>query len=157
MPSRRSKIEMSDEEIAAFLDTRKTLIIVSNGVGGFPHPMPMWFHRDDRGVIRCTTFSKSQKVMNYERDPRASLLVESGTEYAELRGVVVYARCEIVRAVDAVVDTLVDINSRGRSLDAAGREALAGAVSKTAAKRVVLAFHPQSYVSWDHTKLGGVY
>jgi nitroimidazol reductase NimA-like FMN-containing flavoprotein (pyridoxamine 5'-phosphate oxidase superfamily) len=137
MPSRRNNIELTPAEIRAFLDARKTIIIVSNGLGGFPHPMPMWFHVDDAGAVYCTTFAKSQKVLNYQRDPRATLLVESGTEYAELKGVVIYAR--------------------GRSVDEGQRQALIGAVSKTASKRVALKFHPERYVSWDHAKLGGRY
>src|SRR5262245_31303848 len=157
MPSRRNSIELTAEETRAFLDASKTVIIVSNGIGGYPHPMPMWFYVDDAGVVRCTTFSKSQKVLNYHRDPRATLLVETGTEYPKLKGVVIYARCEIESNPSAVVDTLVNINSRGRTLAPAEREALAGAVAKTASKRVVLAFHPEKYVSWDHTKLGGRY
>ena len=157
MPSRRNSIELTAEETRAFLDASKTVIIVSNGLGGYPHPMPMWFYVDAAGVVRCTTFSKSQKVLNYQRDPRATLLIETGTEYAKLKGVVIYARCEIDANPSAVVDTLVNINSRGRTLAPAEREALAAAVAKTASKRVVLAFHPEKYVSWDHAKLGGRY
>jgi len=157
MPSRRNNIELNPAEIRQFLDSRKTIIIVSNGVGGYPHPMPMWFHVDDAGIVYCTTFAKSQKVLNYERDPRASLLVESGTEYAELKGVVIYARCEIRREVDDVIDALIRINTRGRAVDEAQRAALTEAVSKTASKRVALAFHPERIVSWDHAKLGGRY
>jgi hypothetical protein len=157
MPSRRNSIALTPEETRAFLDSSKTVIIVANGVGGYPHPMPMWFYVDDAGVVRCTTFSKSQKVFNFERDARATLLVETGTEYAKLKGLVIYARCEIDARPASVVDTLVAINSRGRTLSAAERSALAAAVAKTAAKRVVLAFHPEKYVSWDHAKLGGRY
>jgi nitroimidazol reductase NimA-like FMN-containing flavoprotein (pyridoxamine 5'-phosphate oxidase superfamily) len=157
MPSRRNNIELTAGEIREFLDSRKTLIIVSNGPDGFPHPMPMWFYVDDAGCVYCTTFGKSQKVMNLKRDPRASLLVESGLEYAELKGVVIYAQTEVVDDVEQAIDTLVKINTRGVSVDAAQRAALATAVSKTAAKRVVLKFTPQRYVSWDHAKLGGRY
>ncbi len=157
MPSRRNNIELSAEEIRDFMESRKTLIIVSNGVGGFPHPMPMWFHLDAAGAVYCTTFRKSQKVLNYQRDAKATLLVESGVEYAELKGVVIYARCEIIDELDAVVSTLVGINSRGRTLDEVQRKALTAAVSQTASKRVLLKFHPERYVSWDHSKLGGRY
>ena len=96
MPSRRKLIELDDDEIRDYLDARKTLIIVGNGHNGYPHPMPMWFARDDDGTIRCTTFAKSQKVLNWRRDPKATLLVESGVEYAELKSVVIYASCEII-------------------------------------------------------------
>jgi nitroimidazol reductase NimA-like FMN-containing flavoprotein (pyridoxamine 5'-phosphate oxidase superfamily) len=157
MPSRRNNIELTATEIREFLDSHKTLIIVSNGADGYPHPMPMWFYVDGAGCVYCTTFGKSQKVMNLRRDPRASLLVESGLEYAELKGVVIYAQAEIIDDVDRAIDTLVKINTRGMSVGAEQRASLASAVAKTAAKRVVLKFTPQRYVSWDHAKLGGRY
>ena len=157
MPSRRKLIELTADEVRDYLDAEKTLIIVGNGHNGYPHPMPMWFAVDPDGTIRCTTFSKSQKVLNWQRDPKATLLVESGIEYAELKGVVIYATCEIVDDPDEVRDTLVAINSRGRDLDDGAKTKLREAVSGTAAKRVVLKFNPKRYVTWDHTKLGGRY
>jgi nitroimidazol reductase NimA-like FMN-containing flavoprotein (pyridoxamine 5'-phosphate oxidase superfamily) len=157
MPSRRNNIELTATEIREFLESRKTLIIVSNGPDGYPHPMPMWFYVDESGCVYCTTFGKSQKVMNLRRDPRASLLVESGIEYAELKGVVIYAQTEIIDDLDRAIDTLVKINTRGMTVDAAQRASLVTAVTKTASKRVVLKFTPQRYVSWDHAKLGGRY
>ncbi len=157
MPSRRNNIELSAAEIRTFLDSSKTLIIVSNGADGYPHPMPMWFYVDDAGCLLCTTFGKSQKIVNLRRDAKASLLVESGLEYAQLRGVVIYARAEVIEDLDVAIDTLVKINTRGRAVDAAQREALTAGVAKTAAKRAVIKFHPRRYVSWNHAKLGGRY
>ena len=157
MPSRRKLIEMTAEEIRAYLDAQKTLVIVGNGPNGYPHPMPMWFAQDDAGCLYCTTFGKSQKVLNWRRDPKAALLVESGEEYAELRGLTIYATCEVLDDVEVVQDALVAINSRGRDLDESAKAALRESVGRTAAKRVVLKFTPQRYVSWDHTKLGGRY
>ena len=157
MPSRRKLIEMTAEEVRAYLDAQKTLIIVGNGPNGYPHPMPMWFAQDDAGCLYCTTFGKSQKVLNWRRDPKAALLVESGEEYAELRGVTIYATCEVIDDVEDVQDALVAINSRGRDLDESAKAALRESVGRTASKRVVLKFTPQRYVSWDHTKLGGRY
>ena len=157
MPSRRELIRMTDDEIRDYLALEKTLIIVSNGRDGYPHPMPMWFHADAEGCLYCTTFGKSQKVVNWRRDPKATLMVESGEDYAELKGVMIQARTEIIEDVEAVKDTLVDINAKGRALDDAGRAKLRDAVGGTAAKRVVLKFHPQKRVSWDHAKLGGRY
>lgn len=156
MPSRRSAIAFTPEEQDQFLKDGWTIQIASIGPKGYPHLVAMWYVLID-GEVHFTTFAKSQKVLNYQRDPRATLLVESGTEYAELKGVVIYARCEIVPGLDDVVDTLVKINTRGRAVDEGQRQALIGAVSKTASKRVALKFHPERYVSWDHAKLGGRY
>jgi general stress protein 26 len=157
MPSRREQIQLTSAEIADYLVEQKTIVIVSNGKGGYPHPMPMWFYADAEGAVYCTTFRKSQKVLNLERDPRATLLVESGEVYAALKSVLIRARAEIVDDRDAVIDALVKINTKGQTVTDADIEKLVGAVSQTADKRVVLKFVPEAYVSWDHGKLGGRY
>lgn len=157
MPSRREAIMFTDAELRAYMVEQKTLIIVSNGKNGFPHPMPMWFYMDTDGAYICTTFRKSQKVMNFKRDPKATLLVESGEEYSELRGVVVYADCHVIDDEAAVVDALININTKGQEVSADTAEANHGAMLKTAPKRVVLKFVPRETMSWDHSKLGGVY
>jgi len=157
MPSRRDLIRMTDAEVHAFLREQKTVTIVSNGPEGFPHPMPMWFVHDADGTVRMTTFRKSQKVMNVKRDPRVTLMVEDGEEYPELRGVVIYGRCELVDDLEAVKQTLIDVTTRAAAPDAAGRAAMGKAVEGTAAKRVLLRIRPVKIVSWDHRKLGGRY
>jgi len=157
MPSRRELIQITDQEKKDYLNSEKTLIIVSNGKDGYPHPMPMWFYADDAGNFYCTTFRKSQKVLNFQRDPRATLLVESGEEYAQLKSLLVYATCVVIDDFDAVCDALVKINTKGREVSDREVEQLLGAVSKTAEKRVVLKFTPEREVSWDHAKLGGKY
>ena len=157
MASRREMIQLSGDEIRDFFDTEKTLIIVSNGKDGYPHVMPMWFYRDEGGCLYVTTFSKSQKVRNWRRDPKASLLLESGVEYSELKSVLIYATTEIIDDVEVVKDTLVNINAKGRELSTEERAELKEAVAGNAAKRVVLKFTPERYVTWDHAKLGGRY
>jgi len=157
MPSRRELIALSDAEMHDYAESAKTLIIVSNGKDGFPHPMPMWFYADDELNFYCTTFRKSQKVLNFRRDPRATLLIESGEEYADLKSLMVYARTEVVDDFDVVSDTLVKINTKGMEVDEQQIAKLLAAVAKTAEKRVVLKFLPERFVSWDHAKLGGKY
>jgi len=157
MPSRRELIALSNDEKRDYLEAQKTLIIVSNGKDGFPHPMPMWFYVDDDGNYYCTTFRKSQKVLNFQRDPHASLLVESGEEYTELKSLLVYANCEVIDDFDTVCDTLVKINTKGREVNDEQVSQLLAGVSRTAEKRIVLKFTPVREVSWDHAKLGGKY
>ncbi|MCY4095071.1 MAG: pyridoxamine 5'-phosphate oxidase family protein [Gammaproteobacteria bacterium] len=157
MPSRRSLIEMDDAQRTEYINSAQTLIIVSNGKNGFPHPMPMWFGVDADESLLCTTFGKSQKVLNWRRDPKASLLIESGTQYSELRGVVIYAQTVIIDDSESVVEALVKINSRGRELTDEQLAKLRESVQGTARKRVGLRFVPERYITWDHRKLGGRY
>jgi PPOX class probable F420-dependent enzyme len=153
--SRRDQITMSPDEIAVFLDEAKTVIAATNGVSGWPHLMPLWFVRD--GVeIWAWTFSKSQKVKNLERDPRATLQVEDGVEYQLLRGVMIEAEVVIHRDIDRVSEFGVRLMSRYAGSGGAPGE-MEAVVRKQAAKRVALQFKPVRTASFDHRKLGGVY
>ncbi len=144
---------MSSDEVHKFLAESKTIILCSNGKDGVPHPMPMWFVLDDDGTIRMTTFAKSQKILNLERDPRVSLLAEAGEEYQELRGVVLYGRAELVPDTERVIDTLIDASGQGDRANQGVRDAMRG----NASKRVLIRVKPERVVSWNHSKLGGVY
>jgi nitroimidazol reductase NimA-like FMN-containing flavoprotein (pyridoxamine 5'-phosphate oxidase superfamily) len=156
--SRRHQIVMTPEEIEAFLTQARTLILVSNGPRGYPHPMPMWFVREASGEIRMTTYAKSQKIRNLERDPRVTLLAEDGEEYAKLRGVLIYARAELVTEPETVLDTMVRASRTDlAALPASQRPAVEAGLRAQAAKRVVVRCLPERIVSWDHAKLGGVH
>ena len=163
MASRRDQIRMSDEEVVAFLGEEKTMICATNGVSGWPHLMPLWFvvrntGPEDAPELWAWTFAKSQKTKNLERDARASLQVEAGLEYQELRGVMLEANVVIHREIDAVLALGMEIFERytpglGEGLSDEAREMIRG----QAAKRVAFQFVEQKRVSWDHRKLGGVY
>lgn len=157
--SRRDQIQMTPDEVRRFIDSKKTITIVSNGVGGFPHPMPMWFARDPDDSIRMATYRTSQKIKNIQRDPRVSLLCETGVEYAELRGVVIYGHAELIDDFTLAVDTLLRAGGRGEGLpkDPVAAKQIQEAMRKNAEKRYVIRVKPERVVSWDHAKLGGAY
>ena len=157
--SRRDQIIMTDEEVAAYLNGKATIVINSIGRDGVPHPAPMWFTVEDDGAIVMTTFTKSQKIRNLKRDPRVTLLLEDGTVYAELRGVIFLGEAELHRDTELVVGILQAINARGS--DAAAANALSEAeqagMRAQAEKRTAIRVRPSKVVSWDHRKLGGGY
>ncbi len=155
--SRRDQIIMTDDEVGKFLTEKKTIVIVSNGPGGFPHPMPMWFAVDPDGSIRMATYSASQKIKNIERDPRVSLLAESGTDYEELRGVLLYGHAELIKDLELAIDTLLEASGTGLAPDAKSNPDIRKAMVSRAEKRTVIRVKPERVVSWDHSKLGGVY
>lgn len=153
--SRRDQIRMTDDEVRMFLDEQRTLTCATNGRDGWPHLMPLWFvRREDE--LWAWTYAKSQKVRNLERDPRATVQVEAGTEYQLLRGVMFETEVDLVRDVDAVRALGLEIFTRyGDGSTPSGL--VADMVAKQASKRVGLRFVERSRVSWDHRKLGGVY
>src|ERR671917_81454 len=101
--SRRDQIKMTPEEVDAFLDEQRVVVCATNGRDGFPHLMPLWYVVRD-GELWAWTFAKSQKVRNLERDARATLQVEAGDSYDELRGVMLKCDVELVRDADQVAD-----------------------------------------------------
>ena len=156
MPSRREQIKLTDEEQRELIECERIAVVASNGPRGWPHVMPLWYVPRE-GEIWVWTYAKSQKVKNLERDPRATLLIETGTEYNELRGVQIEAEAELIRDVDRVVGFAKELTVRySEGIESVEGDAAAG-LRAQAPKRVSIHFHPKRIASWDHGKLGGVY
>ena len=149
MPSRRELIQMIDEELDSFLDEQRVVTCATIGPNGRPHLMPLWYVVDDR-ELRGWTYAKSQKAKNLERDPRATLQIEAGVEYHELRGVMMECDAELVRE---------DVEAFGTALFAryAPGVDVGDMIRQQAPKRVGLRFTPTRTVTWDHGKLKGTY
>ena len=154
--NRRAAIALTPAEQREYLTTAHTMILGTNGPKGHPQLTAMWFVDDPDGTVWMTTFAKSQKTKNLERDPRVTLLVESGRTYPELKGLMITATVRVIRDVERVLDMLERVNVKYNGLEPSRelRDALRGQASK----RVLLEITPLKTASWDHSKLGaGVY
>ena len=146
---------MSGAELAAFLDEERTVICATNGQDGFPHLMPLWYVMRDADLW-AWTFAKSQKVCNLERDPRATLQVEAGSRYAELRGAMLKCDVTLHRDSDLVVTFGLELFTRYGAGEIG--DDVRAMVLAQAPKRVALQCSARSIATWDHRKLGaGVY
>ena len=148
--SRRDQIRMSEDEVRAFLAEKLVMTVATMGHKGRPHLMPLWYVQDDDDLIGWT-YAKSQKARNLERDPRATVQVEDGVRYEDLRGVMM--ECDVELDRDAKPYGIRLFSRYAGELD----QDIEGLVEKQASKRVGLRFTPTRTVSWDHSKLGGVY
>jgi nitroimidazol reductase NimA-like FMN-containing flavoprotein (pyridoxamine 5'-phosphate oxidase superfamily) len=172
--SRREQIKMSDAEVAAFLAEERTLTCATIGPRGWPHLMPLWYVLRDPPAgeagptasagwrMWAWTYAVSQKVRNLQRDPRATVQVEAGEQYQELRGVMLECDVVVHRELETVAALGREIFRRYASPrgEPPARElpAEVGAmVDKQAAKRVALEFVERRRATWDHRKLGGIY
>jgi PPOX class probable F420-dependent enzyme len=153
--SRRDQIKMSEAEVGAFLEEERTVICATIGADGFPHLMPLWYVVRD-GRVWSWTFAKSQKVRNLERDPRATLQVEAGDDYPQLRGVMLKCDVTIHRDTDLVGRFGIALFERYGSGELG--DDVRAMVLAQAPKRVALEFVERSRATWDHRKLAaGVY
>ena len=156
--SRRDQIRMSDEEVLAFLEEERTVVCATNGPRGLPHLMPLWYlvrPTGDGGApqLWAWTFAKSQKAVNLGRDPRATLQVEAGEDYDQLRGVMLECDVVVHRDLDDVREFGLGLYARYAEVDDSVREM----VDAQAPKRIVMQFAERRRATWDHRKLGGVY
>ncbi|MGA7703514.1 MAG: pyridoxamine 5'-phosphate oxidase family protein [Solirubrobacteraceae bacterium] len=165
--SRRDQIKMSETEVASFLHEERTVTCATIGPRGLPHLMPLWYvlRAPTQGQgprIWAWTYASSQKVRNLERDPRATLQVEAGEQYQELRGAMFECDVLVHRQVETVSALGQEIfrryaAPRGEAPVNALAPEVATMVGKQAVKRVALEFVELRRATWDHRKLAGVY
>jgi general stress protein 26 len=142
---------MSAEEVRAFLAEKMVMQCATNGPRGVPHMVALWFVADP---LRSWTYAKSQKARNLERDSRATLGLEEGVQYHELRGIMLECDVLVERDPEKVERFGLDLFERyaGELTDE-----IRAMVAQQAQKRVGLTFVPTRTVSWDHRKLHDVY
>jgi len=159
---------MSETEAAAFLAEERTVTCATIGARGWPHLMPLWYVLRQPAAGEASprlwawTYAASQKVRNLERDARATLQVEAGEGYQQLRGimieseVVVHREPEVVRALGQEIFAR-NAAPRGEPPATELAPQLGAMLDAQAAKRVALEFVELRRASWDHRKLDGTY
>jgi hypothetical protein len=159
---------MNEAEVVSFIANERTVVCATMGPRGWPHLMPLWYVLRDLGdpggspQIWAWTYAASQKIRNLERDPRATLQVETGEEYQLLRGVMLEVEVVIHRDLETVAALGQEIfrryaSPRGGDPMSELPAEVGAMVAQQATKRVALQFMERRRSSWDHRKLGGVY
>jgi hypothetical protein len=182
--ARREQIRLSAAEVESFLAEERTATCATLGARGWPHLMPLWYVLRPRpaelGSVRQSsgsdrpadtelavrvwawTYAASQKVRNLERDPRATLQVEAGESYEQLRGVMLECEVLVHRELETVTELGREIfkryaSARGEPPAQELPAEVARVIASQASKRVGLEFGERRRASWDHRKLAGVY
>jgi nitroimidazol reductase NimA-like FMN-containing flavoprotein (pyridoxamine 5'-phosphate oxidase superfamily) len=120
----------------------------------------MWYVVEDGRVV-FRSFTRSQKILNLRRDPRLSVLVEQGEAYAELRGVMIEGRAQLIEDPVYVLALYGKMAAKYAMVGPEPRvlspEELEIAFGRYAAKNTAVVVEPGQVTSWDHGKLGGAY
>ncbi len=154
LPKRRDLVQMSEEEIWNFIETQKSAQVATLNRDGSPHLMPLWFAIEE-GTIVFETFSKSQKIKNLQRDDRMSVLFEDGATYPELKGVSIQGRAELIVDHDRVHELHMKVLIR--NTPEVPEDVLDRATRSMVPKKTVIKVKAEQMISWDHSKLAGVY
>jgi len=147
--NQRNLVRMSDEEVDAYLSVHRAAAMATLGPDGLIHQVAMYFDWFD-GAVHVLSKAKAQKIVNLRRDPRCSFHVESGTTYAELAGVNLAGRAELIEDEEMLWEIGKRIAVRRHG---AYDESQRGEVAAVLRNRVGVRLRPQRIVSWDHSKL----
>jgi hypothetical protein len=151
--SRRTTIQMSEDEIEAYLRSRQFMAVATHGPRGWPHLVTVrhgW--RGDK--LAFQGYSKSQKFVNLRRDPRLTCLVEDATDYSQIKGVQIEATAELVDDPFLVLEVMrTSLLQAPKAMNGSGIDSL----ESIAGKRTVAIIRPDRVLSWDHPRLKGGY
>jgi hypothetical protein len=146
---RGRRIAMSSEELNAFLAEQRTCRVATVGSDGSPHNTPLWFFWDETSLWLYSVV-KSQRWADIAREPRVSVIVDTGHDYDELRGAELIGALEQVGEVprgDTPDERLV-VPERGFGTKYKGPAGLT-----PDGRHAWLRLTPEKIVSWDFRKL----
>ncbi|MBL7486957.1 pyridoxamine 5'-phosphate oxidase family protein [Frankia sp. AgW1.1] len=148
---RGRRIAMTPAEVDAFLAEARTCRVAPVGADGAPHTSALWFVWDG-SAFWLNSIVKSQRWTDLIRDPRVSVIIDTGHGFGELRGVELIGKVAVV-------------GEAPRTGDAANTELLAEPERLFGEKYGDGKFHidgrhawlklvPEKVVSWDFRKTG---
>ena len=148
--NQRSQIEMTHDEIVAYMNASRAATMATVGPDGTPHLVAMWFAVLDNHIW-FEPKAKSQKAVNLRRNNRLTVLIEDGLTYDTLRGVSLEGTGEIVDDLETLWRIGVNVWER---YNGPYTEELKPLVEAMLHKRIAVRLDPVRIRSWDHRKLG---
>jgi PPOX class probable F420-dependent enzyme len=161
MGEKPAAMQMTPEEIDAFLDSQRTLLFVTIRRDGSPVAHPLWFTRLGRNLY-VNTRSDSLKIRNVARDPRVCAVVEAGETYFDLRGVRIEGRCQRVEDPDEIARVAAAQAEKDRRIGSGMGEMpewFSGSRSRRLGRgeRVLLRIPMARVYAWDFSRLRAHY
>ena len=136
---------MTDQEVKAFLDTKPGWIVLSTiGRDGYPHSVPLgYFRLGDDVYIGCR--AGTQKLKNIERNPRVSLVLESGSSRKDIKGVMIQGHA----TVHTDPETALRLSREAARLRGVAEDALPCEPRPGVA---YIQVQPKRVISWDYSR-----
>ncbi|MER7186786.1 pyridoxamine 5'-phosphate oxidase family protein [Streptomyces hyaluromycini] len=106
---RGRKIMMTPGELDEFLTTQRTCRVATVSASGAPHVSALWFAWDGKSLWLYSVV-RSQRWKDLSRDPRVAVVVDSGEEYDQLRGVELRGTVEFVGEVPRTGELVAELD-----------------------------------------------
>ena len=145
-------VAMTDDEVWAFIDSRKVMFIAFNGVDGYPHLTPVWHVAIDRKLYFRATSSKVK--VRLSDSAKVCCAFEDGELFTELRGVALWGRASVVG--DAGMIERYSALQRTKYAGLTSRDLAmpdAWLRERSAEESSIVEVDPERISSWDNRKI----
>jgi len=144
-------IELSEDERWALLADNMVMRLATVDPHGLAHVVPIWYLPDrEEGAVFFSTPADSRKARDVEATPKASLTVDEGVQYFDLRAVV--AEGDVAPVEDGALRADVERRWCRRYFDQDSRPEFMDLLYEGrpwAWYRV----DPSRWISWDNSKI----
>jgi hypothetical protein len=139
---------MTPDEVDAFLAEQRTCRVATIGTTG-PHATPLWYAWHG-GALWLTSLSRSQRWTDLQNDPRIAVVVDAGEDYAELRGVELRGKVEVVGEVPRTGEPVPELDGPEQAF----ADRYSGGTIVRDGRHAWLRLVPEKITSWDFRKIG---
>ncbi len=144
---------MTPEERDVFLRGERICRVATVSAGRGPHVSPLWFVWNGK-AIWLMSLVKSQRWTDLERDPRMSVVVDTGHDIGELRGVELSGKVERVGEVPRAGEPNPELEEPERLFADKYMDGGEMSFDMSDTPHGWLRLVPERIVSWDYRKLG---
>lgn len=145
---RGTSISMSSDELDEFLATERTCRVATVGAGGQPHVTPLWFVWD-RPALWLYSLVRSQRFTDLQHNARIAVVVDTGTDYSELRGVEIQGTSRVVGEVPRTGEHLAELEEPERRF----ADKYSGGTMFHDSRHAWIRVEPLKIASWDFRKI----
>jgi nitroimidazol reductase NimA-like FMN-containing flavoprotein (pyridoxamine 5'-phosphate oxidase superfamily) len=142
MPIPREQLRLTDDELDEMLRAERTLHVATVSPDGSPHVVPLWFVWRD-GAVWINNLKRSKRSRDVREGSPIALCVDTGVEYQELRGAVLYGRFEAADEDPGLEPVKAEFAEKYWGLDAI----------PDLKSHEWLRLRPERTVSWDFRKI----
>jgi hypothetical protein len=145
---RGRRIALTPDERDAYLGGQRTCRVGSIGPDGKPHVSALWYVWDGK-ALWLNSLSNSQRWANLMRSPEVSVLIDSGDEFLELKGVELVGTVEVVGDVPRTSAANAELEEPERLFGIK----YAGGTFRPDGNHAWLRLVPDKVLSWDFAKM----
>ncbi len=143
---------MTPEELDEFLTTQRTCRVATVSADGAPHVSTLWFVWDGESLW-LYSITRSKRWADLRRDPRVAVVVDTGEEYDQLRGVEVSGSVEFVGEVPRTGEPCPELDAVERMF---ARKNFGLDEMPHDGRHAWMRLTPEATASWDFRKLAAL-